>query len=145
MTQRRPRVWKSSRPRKRPDPLEFKEVTSQQETAISSYGDGGFRIGEQRSKGSILITPKGYYPWDAVEMASATLDNLKLIMDQSADIDILLVGTGDNMRPLNKPLRTSLEAAGIAVDIMATGAAARTYNILLAEGRKVAAALIAID
>lgn len=125
--------------------MEFKEVKSQEETAISSYGDGGFRIGDRHSKGSMLITPKGYYPWDAAEITSATLDSLKKIVDQSGEIDILLVGTGDNMRPLNKQLRGALEAAGIAVDIMATGSAARTYNILLAEGRKVAAALIAID
>ncbi|MCK5425804.1 MAG: Mth938-like domain-containing protein [Emcibacter sp.] len=124
--------------------MEFKEVTSQEETAISSYGDGGFRIGEQRSKGSILITPKGYYPWDVVDVASITLESLKIITDQAQDIDILLIGTGDNMAFLNKQLRASLEAATISVDIMATGAAARTYNILLAEGRKVSAALIAV-
>ena len=125
--------------------MDFKEVTSQEETAISSYGDGGFRIGEQRSKGSILITPKGYYPWDAVDVASITFDSLKSIIDQRQDIDILLIGTGENMAFLDKKLRTSLEKAPISVDVMSTGAAARTYNILLAEGRKVAAALIAID
>lgn len=124
--------------------MEFKKVTSQEETAISSYGDGGFRIGEQKSEGSILITPKGYYPWHAVDASSITLESLKRITDQAQDIDILLIGTGENMTFLNKQLRVSLEAATISVDIMATGAAARTYNILLAEGRKVAAALIAI-
>lgn len=125
--------------------MKFNEVTSQEETAISSYGDGGFRIGEQRSKGSILITPKGYYPWDALDVASITLESLKRIIDQKDDIDILLLGMGENMTFLDKKLRTSLEDAAIAVDVMTTGAAARTYNILLAEGRKVAAALIAID
>lgn len=125
--------------------MKFNKVVSQEGTAISSYGDGGFRIGEQRSKGSILITPGGYYPWDAVEASSITLDSLKRIMDQRQEIDILLIGTGDKMVFLNKALRASLEEATIAVDAMATGAAARTYNILLAEGRKVAAALIAVD
>lgn len=124
--------------------MQFKEVTSQEETAIASYGDGSFRIGEQRTKGSILITPKGYYPWDAVDISEISLENLKRITDQAEDIDILLIGAGDNMTFLNRQLRKSLEEATIAVDIMATGAAARTYNILLAEGRKVAAALIAV-
>lgn len=124
--------------------MEFREVTSQEETAISSYGDGGFRIGEHRTKGSILITPKGYYPWCAVDVTSITVDSLKHIADQARDIDILLIGMGDNMTFLNKELRTFLEAENISVDVMATGAAARTYNILLAEGRKVSAALIAI-
>lgn len=117
---------------------------SQEETAISSYGDGGFRIGDQRSKGSILITPKGYYPWDAFDVAAVTFGSLKRIREQAGDIDILLIGMGDKMAFLNKELRMALEADNIAVDVMSTGAAARTYNILLAEGRKVAAALIAV-
>ncbi|MBL4612675.1 MAG: Mth938-like domain-containing protein [Emcibacter sp.] len=125
--------------------MEFKEVTSQVDTSISSYGDGGFRIGEQRSKGSMLITPKGYYPWEATDVASITFDSLKRITEQRNDIDILLIGMGENMAFLNKELRAALEAVNIAVDVMSTGAAARTYNVLLAEGRKVSAALIAID
>lgn len=93
----------------------------------------------------MLITPVGYYPWDVSEAKAITLDSLQLILDQKADIDLLLVGMGDNMAFLNKQVRASLEAANIAVDVMATGPAARTYNILLMEGRKVAAALIAVD
>jgi uncharacterized protein len=125
--------------------VEFKDVTSQEETAISSYGDGGFRIGEQRSKGSMLITPRGYYPWGVADKTDITCDSLSRIMEQRADIDILLIGSGDNMSFLPKDVRSALEDAGIAVDVMATGAAARTYNVLLVEGRKVAAALIAVD
>ncbi|PCJ39170.1 MAG: hypothetical protein COA81_10870 [Alphaproteobacteria bacterium] len=124
--------------------MEFKEVTSQDETAISAYGDGGFRIGEQRSSGSILLTPKGYYPWTATDVSSITLESLQRVIDQKSDIDILLIGMGATMVFLNKDLRTALQSKNISVDIMATGAAARTYNILLAEGRKVSAALIAV-
>ncbi len=124
--------------------MEFKEVTSQDETAISAYGDGGFRIGEQRSSGSILLTPKGYYPWTATDVPSITLDSLQRVIDQKSDIDILLIGMGETMAFLNKDLRVALEKINIPVDVMATGAAARTYNILLAEGRKVSAALIAV-
>ncbi len=124
--------------------MEFKEIASQADTSISAYGDGGFRFGEQRSKGSILITPKGYYPWDVADVASITLNSLKSIIDQRKDIDILLIGTGEKISFPSRELRSSLEAENIAVDIMATGAAARTYNILLAEGRKVSAALIAV-
>jgi len=137
-------AWKSCHLKKAKD-LEFKEVTSQRDTSISSYGDGGFRIGEQRSKGAILITPRGYYPWDAQEARAITLNSLKRIIDQQDDIDILLLGTGEKMVFLPAILRTSLESESFSVDVMATGAAARTYNILLSEGRKVAAALIAVD
>jgi len=125
--------------------VEFREVKSQEETQISAYGGGGFRIGERRSKGSILITPKGYYPWAAADIKAAALDNLRQITAQAAEIDLLLIGTGENMAFLNKEVRRALEGLNIAVDVMATGAAARTYNVLLLEGRKVAAALIAVE
>ncbi len=124
--------------------MEFKELLSQADTSISAYGDGGFRFGDQRSKGSILITPRGFYPWEVTDSGTITMESLKSIVDQQDDIDILLIGTGDNMAFLTKELRISLEAENIAVDVMSTGAAARTYNVLLAEGRKVAAALIAV-
>ncbi|MCF6214774.1 MAG: Mth938-like domain-containing protein [Emcibacter sp.] len=124
--------------------MEFKEVSSQTDTSLSSYGDGGFRIGELRIKGSVLITPKGYYPWD-VKDVSITYESLARILDQKDDIDILLIGTGENMFFLDKALKGKLETGNFSVDVMATGAAARTYNILLSEGRKVAAALIAVD
>lgn len=124
--------------------MAFKEVSSQNETSLSSYGDGGFRIGEQRTKGSILITPKGYYPWD-IKAGIITYESLARIIDQKDDIDILLIGTGEKMVFLTKALKDKLEAGNFSVDVMATGAAARTYNILLAEGRKVAAALVAVD
>lgn len=123
--------------------MTFKGVSSQEDTSISSYGEGGFRVGDHRSMGSILITPKGYYPWAMGDADSITLESLAQIAEE--DVDILLIGTGDKMKFLSKELRNSLQKENIAVDIMSTGAAARTYNILLAEGRKVAAALIAID
>ncbi len=125
--------------------MEFNEVTSQEGTSISSYGDGGFRIGEQRTLGSILITPNGYYPWNVSEASAITLDSLSSVTALRQDVDILLIGTGDNMCFLTKDLRSALEGLNISVDVMATGSAARTYNILLAEGRKVAAAMIAVD
>lgn len=125
--------------------MEFRDITSQQDTAIASYGDGGFRIGEQRSQGSLLITPQGYYPWEVAGPSSITLDSLQKITEQQDDIGILLIGTGDNMVFLDKALRSALEGMNIAVDMMGTGAAARTYNVLLLEGRKVAAALIAVE
>ena len=96
-------------------------------------------------QGSLILTPKGYYPWEAKDMASVTLDSLERITSLAGEIDLLLMGTGDNMAFLPKAIRVALEAENIAVDVMATGAAARTYNILLMEGRKVAAALIAVD
>jgi len=124
--------------------LEFREATSQQGTGISAYGDGGFRIGGQRCPGSILITSRGYYPWEVNDISAISLESLQQITDQRQDIDILLLGMGEQMAFLPKALRVALESHNIAVEAMATGAAARTYNVLLLEGRKVAAALIAV-
>ena len=78
-------------------------------------------------------------------MASVTLDSLDQVISQAGEIDLLLIGTGDSMAFLAKDIRKVLEDMNIAVDVMATGAAARTYNILLMEGSKVAAALIAVN
>ncbi|NOZ43550.1 MAG: hypothetical protein GXP02_10410 [Alphaproteobacteria bacterium] len=140
-------AWKSCRHAKGEDDADTlvkkRDVSSQEETGISSYGDGGFRLGEQRCNGSILITPRGYYPWLVADGISR--ESLRQVIEQRQDIDILLVGTGETMVFIHKELRAALATDNIAVEVMATGAAARTYNILLAEGRKVAAALIATD
>lgn len=101
-------------------------------------------MGEQRCPGSILITSQGYYPWAVENISGLTLESLKQITDQRQEIDILLLGLGEQMVFLPKAIQVALESQGIAVEVMATGAAARTYNVLLLEGRKVAAALIAV-
>jgi uncharacterized protein len=67
------------------------------------------------------------------------------VFADAAEIEVLLVGTGKTLKPLGKELRAALRDAGISADPMSTGAAVRTYNILLAEQRAVAAALIAVE
>ncbi len=71
--------------------------------------------------------------------------DLARLLDEAAEFDILLVGTGDTLIPMPPQMRRSFREAGVAVETMATGAAVRTYNVLLAEDRTVAAALIAVD
>ena len=67
------------------------------------------------------------------------------MLDEAAEIEFLLVGTGTDMLPLPQELKTALRAAGISSDPMNTGAAVRTFNIMLSESRAVACALIAVD
>tara|TARA_B100001939_G_scaffold344556_1_gene359196 strand:+ start:4198 stop:4575 length:378 start_codon:yes stop_codon:yes gene_type:complete len=125
--------------------MKLEEITSQERTTIAAYGNGGFRVGEhQRVEGSVLLTPKGYYPWPVRVHQDITLATLSQITEMADDLELLIVGMGENMAFLNREVRAALEGYGIAVEIMATGAAARTYNVLLTEGRQVAAALIAI-
>ena len=111
---------------------------------IDAYGDGGFRFAEMSHRGSILVLPSGIRAWDAREAREIDTGGLAPVLAEREAIDLLLIGTGLDIVPLPEPLRRRLKEAGIGLDVMQTGAAARTYNILLAENRKVAAALIAV-
>ena len=111
---------------------------------IDAYGNGGFRFAEMSHRGSILALPSGIKAWDVTAIADVGPDSLAPLVAEAGAIDFVLVGTGLDIAPLPEPARRRLREAGIRVDLMQTGAAARTYNILLGENRKVAAALIAV-
>lgn len=111
---------------------------------IDAYGNGGFRFADMSHRGSLLLLPSGIYGWDMDETMPLSVDNFRRVLDDAADIEVLLVGTGAKLRPLPVELKAALKAKGIASDPMGTGAAIRTYNIMLAEQRAVAAALIAV-
>ena len=88
--------------------------------------------------------PPAFMPGSRASAAEFSVDAFSPVIAEAAAIDVLLIGTGLNPAPLPEALRWRLKDAGIGVDAMQTGAAARTYNILLAENRKVAAALVAV-
>lgn len=112
---------------------------------IDAYGNGGFRFADMSHRGSILCLPSGIHGWNVTDPAKITLEDLSKAIEQAGEIEFLLVGTGDGMRLLPKELRAALKEAGISVDAMSTGAAVRTYNIMLSESRAVAAALVAVE
>ena len=112
---------------------------------IDSYGNGGFRFADMSHRGSILALPSGIEAWDVAAPADVQPATLSRLIAESKDIEILLVGTGDRLIPLPRESRLALEAAGLFPDLMATGAAVRTFNVLLSESRAVAAALIAVE
>jgi uncharacterized protein len=112
---------------------------------IDAYGNGGFRFADMSHRGSILALPSGIEAWPVSRVEEINIDALARLIAEAAAIEILLVGTGDTMQPLPKGSRATLEAAGLFPDMMATGAAVRTFNVLLSEERAVAAALIAVD
>ncbi|MDX7953264.1 Mth938-like domain-containing protein [Lichenihabitans sp. Uapishka_5] len=112
---------------------------------IDAYGSGGFKFAGMSHRGSILALPTGVHAFAATCFAEITAETLApLLALPRGAVDLLLVGTGPDLVPLAEPLRAQLRAAGIRSDPMATGAAARTYNVLLGEGRRVAAALVAV-
>lgn len=113
--------------------------------AIEGYGAGGFRFAGMSHRGSILALPSGIRAWDATVFADITIDSLAPVFAEAPGlIEHLLIGTGTELRPIEKSLREKLRSAGIRAEPMATAAAARTYSVLLAEDRRVAAALIAV-
>ncbi len=111
---------------------------------IDSYGNGGFRFAGMSHRGDLLCLPSGIHGWQA---AAAAVDEASLaaVFAEAGAIDVLLIGTGKELVPLAPQVRRRCRAENIVVEAMATGAAVRTFNVLVAEERAVAAALIAVD
>jgi uncharacterized protein len=109
---------------------------------IDSYGAGGFP--DMSHRGSILALPSGVKAWEVTSPAEFALETFAPVFAEAEAIDVLLIGTGRDPAALPEELRWRFKEARIGVDAMRTGAAARTYNILVAEDRKVAAALVAV-
>ncbi|GGE44811.1 membrane protein [Agaricicola taiwanensis] len=112
--------------------------------AIDAYGNGGFRFGGMSHRGSLLCLPSGMHAWPVGDFGALNLAAFDKVIAEAGEIGHLLVGTGSTIRPLPPALLERLKAAGVNAEPMSTGNAARTYNILLGENRKVAAALIAV-
>jgi len=108
---------------------------------IERYGPSGFRITGVAHAGSVLVFPDRTSPWSVATIAEVTAETLRPVIEHGG-VEILLLGCGPRMMPVPPALRQELRAAGIIVDPMDTGAACRTYNVLMAEERRVAAALV---
>jgi uncharacterized protein len=109
---------------------------------ITAYGNGGFRFAGMSHRGSLLCLPSGIYGWDAPDLIDEA--SLAKVFAEADAIEVLLVGTGSELRPLSAAVRERCRAAHVVAEPMATGAAVRTFNVLLAEERQVAAALLAV-
>ena len=112
---------------------------------IDTYGAGGFRFADMSHRGSILCLPSGVHGWEVDGPDGLSAAALEQVLAEAGDIEVLLVGMGDDFRRIPKDLHAILREHGIVADAMSTGSAVRTYNVLLAEDRAVAAALIAVD
>lgn len=111
---------------------------------ISGYGRGLFRIGGIEHRGSLLILRDGVFDWPVTDAAALTHDVLAPVLSAAAPVPFLLLGTGAAQVFPARPLREIFAKAGIGLEAMDTGAACRTYNVLLTEERIFAAALIAL-
>jgi uncharacterized protein len=124
--------------------IEIREAHFPGRAPIDTYGNGGFRFADMSHRGSILCLPSGIHGWDMDATKPLSIENFERVLAEAGDIEFLLVGTGIDMSPIPADLKAALKAAGISSDPMNTGAAVRTFNIMLLESRAVAAALIAI-
>ncbi|MGQ7791478.1 Mth938-like domain-containing protein [Faunimonas sp. B44] len=112
---------------------------------IDAYGNGGFRFADMSHRGSIVALPSGIESWAVLSPEDVSPESLRQILDEAGAIEVLLIGTGERLVPLAPPALSALREAGLVPDLMSTGAAVRTYNVLLSEGRAVAAGFIAVD
>ena len=112
---------------------------------IDAYGNGGFRFADMSHLGSLLLLASGVYGWDVSTIDMLSLAALEPVLAERRAIEFLLLGTGATQVFPSLEIRRAFDAAGLGLEPMTTGAAARTYNVLLAEKRAVAAALIAVD
>jgi uncharacterized protein len=113
---------------------------------IETYGDGRFRIANILHEGSVLVFPAQTLALPVTDMAGLTAASLGAVSEaaKKGEVELLLIGCGSRMAMIPRDLRASLRAEGVVTEPMDTGAAARTFNVLMAEGRRVAAALIAV-
>lgn len=113
------------------------------QVAIDGYGDTFFHFAGMSHAGSILALPSGIRPWPVACMADVDAARLAPILAEAGAFELLFIGTGRDPAHLKEPLKQRLREKGLRFELMPTPAAAATYNVLLAEGRRVGAALIA--
>jgi uncharacterized protein len=111
---------------------------------VDGYGDGGFRFEGMSHRGSLLCLPSGLWPWPVTRAAEIDATALAPVFAEASDIDLLLLGVGRDRWIVPEALHERFRALKINVEATRTGSAVSTYNILLAEGRRVAAGLIAV-
>lgn len=116
-----------------------------QQVHIEAYGNGGFRFGGMSHQGSILCLPSGIWGWSPSSINEVNREALQPVLELAADLSFLILGAGRHLSPAARDVQAAFRDAGLGLEVMDTGAAARTYNVLLAEGRPIAAALIAVE
>ena len=122
---------------------EIAPVDPRGRSVVQSYGEGRFRISGTVYAGSVIVLLDTVLAWPEGDRGELSIGSLTPAVDAELAVEILLIGTGKTMRPLDPGLRAALKSRGIVGDAMDTGAACRTFNVLAGEDRRVAAALIA--
>jgi uncharacterized protein len=112
---------------------------------IQSYAGGRFRISGQVYEGAVFVYPDEVCAWPEVSTPHyLKTQDFSALIDRAQDVDVVLLGCGSGIHFLDTELRAALRAKGLVIDVMDTAAACRTYNVLMAEGRRVVAALLPV-
>jgi uncharacterized protein len=115
-----------------------------QPPSIDAWGGGGFRVSGDWRPGSLLILDDQPRDWAATSLAELTPEDFAEVFAAGGAVEFVLLGTGLNNALPPRAVRDALKAAGVGLEFMSSEAAARTYNVLASEGRRLAAALIAV-
>ena len=112
---------------------------------VQSYGNGGFTVSGERHDGPVIVLRGQTLPWTPpADLTALTVADFAAVLDPTAEADIILLGCGPRAVQVSQTLRAELRAGGVTLELMDSGAACRTFNLLLMEGRRVAAMLVAI-
>jgi uncharacterized protein len=118
-------------------------LPSQDRQILQAYGKDGFRVSDTQWPGAVIVFPTRTVSWNVRTVADLTLEAFAPVGEASdPPVELLLIGTGSRMALLPSKLQAALRAMGFGIDVMETGAACRTYNVLIGEERRVAAALL---
>lgn len=116
-----------------------------QQVGIDAYGNGGFRFADMSHRGSLLCLPGSMQSWSVASASEFTLESLQPVLDKADQIDVLLIGLGPAIVAIDPAIRAAFRERKVIVEATQTGGAVRTYNVLLAEDRAIAAAFIAVE
>lgn len=109
---------------------------------IRSYGPGRFMISDREWRSPVLVTPAATHRWGVTRAEDLSVGTLAPLLEAAVPTEILVLGCGARAVFVPPDLRAALKAAGMGLEVVDTGSACRIYNVLLAESRRVAAALI---
>ena len=112
---------------------------------IDAYGNGGFRFAGLSHRGSLLCLPSGIWAWPPATTTEIDEAALLPVFAEATAIELFLLGVGASMWLLPEALRRQFKDHRVVIEVMTTGAAVRTYNIVLGENRRAGAGLVAVS
>ena len=123
--------------------MDITPLVDEKKKIIQSYGTGRFKINGELFEQAVIVMPDNVITWHVEPpLAECSVTDFQPILAQADEIDVVFVGCGKSMEMIPAEIKTAFQDKNIVIEAMDTGAACRTYNVLLMEGRRVVAALM---